>query len=71
MFWIPTSYSKSLITLSDELEFMFGVGPKRTRVGGEWAADFMFRPTPDRKYGWFLERPTAIRSATGANNRLL
>jgi hypothetical protein len=41
---------------------MFGVGPEWTytkgegaKIGGEIALDFMFWPSPDRKFGWFLE----------------
>ena len=52
---------KKPFTLSDKLEFMIGAGPAWTvsregsKVGGEVALDFMFWPTPDRKFGWFLE----------------
>jgi hypothetical protein len=48
-------------TLSDKVEFTFGVGPEwtfsrdGTKIAGEIAADFMFWPTPDRKFGRFLE----------------
>jgi hypothetical protein len=47
--------------LSNTVEFMIGVGsewtvsPEGTKIGGEVALDFMFWPTPDRKFGWFLE----------------
>jgi hypothetical protein len=62
----PTEWDADLLlkkpfTLSDKLEFMIGVGPawifsrEATKVGGEVALDFMFWPTPDRKFGWFLE----------------
>jgi hypothetical protein len=49
--------------LSDRVEFMFGVGPSLTYSTGEngakWAGvvafDFMFWPSSERKYGWFVE----------------
>ena len=59
--WDADLLFKKPFTLSDELEFMIGVGPawtfspEGTKVGGEVALDFMFWPTPDRKFGWFLE----------------
>jgi hypothetical protein len=59
--WDTDLIFKKPFTLSDKLEFMFGLGPQwtfsheGTRVGTELAADFMFWPTPDRKFGWFLE----------------
>jgi hypothetical protein len=40
---------------------MFGVGPQwtftrdGTKIAGEVALDFMFWPSSDRKFGWFLE----------------
>jgi hypothetical protein len=52
---------KKPFTLSDKVEFMFGVGPEwtfsrdGTKVAGEIAADFMFWPMPDRKLGWFFD----------------
>ena len=54
---------KKPFTLSDKVEFMIGVGPEwtyttggeGTKISGEIAADFMFWPTPDRKFGWFVE----------------
>jgi hypothetical protein len=59
--WDADLLFKKPFTLSDKLEFMIGVGPawtfsrEGTKVGGEVALDFMFWPTPDRKFGWFLE----------------
>ena len=59
--WSTDLLFKKPFTLSDKVEFMFGVGPEwtfsrdGTKVAGEIAADFMFWPTPDRKFGWFLE----------------
>ena len=41
---------------------MVGAGPQwsnaiggSTKAGVEFALDFMFWPSPDRKFGWFLE----------------
>jgi hypothetical protein len=59
--WSTDLLFKKPFTPSDKVEFMFGVGPEwtfsrdETKVAGEIAADFMFWPTPDRKFGWFLE----------------
>ena len=59
--WSTDLLFKKPFTLSDKVEFMFGVGPEwtfsrdGTKIAGEIAADFMFWPTPDRKFGWFLE----------------
>jgi hypothetical protein len=53
---------KKPFTLSDKVEFMVGAGPQwgnaiggATKAGVEFALDFFFWPTPDRKFGWFLE----------------
>ena len=52
-------------TLSQKAEFMVGVGPEwvhtneygRTpnSVSGEAVLDFMFWPSPKRRFGWYLE----------------
>jgi hypothetical protein len=74
--WDTDLIFKKPFTLSDMLEFMFGVGPQwtfsreGTRIGGELAADFMFWPTPDRKYGWFLE-PTYSYSFSNGHQQSL
>jgi hypothetical protein len=53
---------KKPFSLSDKVEFMVGAGPQWSqtingtgKLGAEFALDFMFWPTPDRKYGWFVE----------------
>ena len=53
---------KKPFTLSNKLEFMIGAGPQWSytingpgKIGAEFALDFMFWPTRDRKFGWFLE----------------
>jgi hypothetical protein len=59
--WSTDLLFKKPFTLSDKVEFMIGVGPQwtfsrdGTKISGEVALDFMFWPTPDRKFGWFLE----------------
>jgi hypothetical protein len=59
--WSTDLLFKKPFTLSDQVEFMIGVGPEwtfsrdGTKIASEVAADFMFWPTPDRKYGWFVE----------------
>jgi hypothetical protein len=59
--WDTDLLFKKPFTLSDKVEFMVGAGPEwtfsreGTKIAGEFALDFMFWPTPDRKYGWFLE----------------
>jgi hypothetical protein len=74
--WDTDFIFKKPFTLSDKLEFMVGVGPQwtfsrdGTKIGGELAADFMFWPTPDRKYGWFLE-PTYSYSFSSGHERSL
>ena len=50
-------------TLSDKVEFMLGVGPAMTYTTGENGAkfagvvalDFMFWPSGEKTFGWFLE----------------
>ena len=51
--------------LSKKVEFMFGVGPEWIHIGengitinsvaGEIALDFMFWPSPQRRFGWYIE----------------
>jgi hypothetical protein len=59
--WDTDLLFKKPFTLSDKVEFMVGVGPQwtfspeGTKIAGEFALDFMFWPTSDRRYGWFLE----------------
>ena len=52
-------------TLSDKMEFMLGVGPewihtnasgiKTNSVAAEVAPDFMFWPSKQHRFGWYLE----------------
>ena len=60
--WDTDLLFKKPFTLSDTVEFMVGVGPEWTyttggagKFAGEVALDFMFWPSPERKFGWFLE----------------
>lgn len=52
-------------TLSEKVEFMFGLGPEwiharqsgmtTNSLGGEVVLDFMFWPSGKHRFGWFLE----------------
>jgi hypothetical protein len=60
--WSTDVLFKKPFTLSDKVEFMVGAGPQWSQpfngtgnLGAEFALDFMFWPTRDRKYGWFIE----------------
>src|SRR5580693_6593164 len=59
--WDTDLFFKKPFTLSDKVEFMVGIGPQWTfapggsKIAGEFALDFMFWPTADRKFGWFVE----------------
>jgi len=65
MEWDTDLLFKKPWTLSKKVEFMFGVGPEwvHTRqngvstnsIAGEAALDFMFWPSPKRRFGWYLE----------------
>lgn len=74
--WDTDLIFKKPFTLSDKVEFMIGVGPQwtfsreGTKTGAEFAADFMFWPTPDRTFGWFVE-PTYSYSFSSGHERSL
>jgi hypothetical protein len=63
--WDTDFVFKKPFDLSPTVEFEPGIGPVWIRtvsagrttnaIGAEAVADFMFWPTPDRKFGWFLE----------------
>jgi hypothetical protein len=63
--WDTDLLFKKPWTLSEKVEFMFGVGPEwiHTRayglttnsLGGEAVLDFMFWPSAKRRLGWYLE----------------
>jgi hypothetical protein len=63
--WDTDLLFKKPWTLSEKVEFMFGVGPEwiHTReygvttnsLGGEVALDFMFWPSAKHRLGWYLE----------------
>jgi hypothetical protein len=74
--WDTDLLFKKPFTLSDKLEFMVGAGPQwtfsreGTQIAGEFALDFMYWPTSDRKYGWFLE-PTYSYSFSSGHEQSL
>jgi hypothetical protein len=63
--WDTDVLFKKPWTLSKKVEFMFGVGPEwihvrengvtTNSVAGEIALDFMFWPSPKRRFGWYIE----------------
>jgi len=63
--WDTDLLFKKPWTLSKKVEFMFGVGPEwihirengitTNSVAGEVALDFMFWPSPKRRFGWYVE----------------
>jgi len=63
--WDTDFVFKKPFDLSPSVEFEPGIGPFWTHtigsgrtidsIGAEAVLDFMFWPTPDRKFGWFLE----------------
>jgi len=63
--WDTDLLFKKPWTLSEKVEFMFGVGPEwvhteehgvtTNSLGGEIALDFMFWPSAKHKFGWYLE----------------
>ena len=63
--WDTDVLFKKPWTLSKKVEFMFGVGPEwvhirengvsTNSVAGEIALDFMFWPSPRRRFGWYIE----------------
>jgi hypothetical protein len=61
--WDAGFVFKKPFDLTPSVEFEPGIGPVwmhtvgsgKTTIGAEVVAEFMFWPTPDRKFGWFLE----------------
>jgi len=55
---------------------MIGIGPEwtfsraGTKIASEVALDFMFWPTLDRKFGWFLEPSYGYSFSTGHEQSL-
>jgi hypothetical protein len=74
--WDTDILFKKPFTLSDKLEFMVGIGPQWTfsregmQTGTEFALDFMFWPTADRGYGWFLEPAYSYSFGSGHEQSL-
>ena len=69
--WDADLLFKKPFSLSEQVEFMVGAGPEwkfsreGTKVAGEIALDFMFWPTPGRKFGWFVEPAYAYTFSRG------
>ncbi len=63
--WDTDFLFKKPWTLSKKVEFMFGGGPEWIHIrengittnslAGEIALDFMFWPSPKRRFGWYIE----------------
>lgn len=63
--WDTDLLFKKPWTLSEKVEFMFGVGPEwihtkdfgmtTNSLGGEAVLDFMFWPSGKHRFGWYLE----------------
>jgi hypothetical protein len=63
--WDTDLLFKKPWTLSNKAEFMFGAGPEWVHtnkpgatadsISAEVALDFMFWPSPKRRFGWYLE----------------
>ncbi len=74
--WDTDLLFKKPFTLSDKLEFMVGIGPQwtfsreGTQTGAEVGLDFMYWPTADRTYGWFLEPAYSYSFASGHERSL-
>lgn len=74
--WSTDLLFKKPFTLSNTVEFMIGIGPEwtfsraGTKIASEVALDFMFWPTPDRKFGWFLEPSYGYSFSTGHEQSL-
>jgi hypothetical protein len=78
--WQMDFLFKKPFTLSDQVEFMPGVGPEwdhavaggRTTdsVSAEAALDFMFWPERERRFGWYLEPSYGYSFAAGHEQSL-
>lgn len=63
--WDTDLLFKKPYTLSHNVEFMWGIGPEwihaiaggktTDSIGVEGALDFMFWPSQERRFGWYLE----------------
>lgn len=78
--WDTDLLFKKPWTLSDKVEFMFGVGPEwahttehgstSNSVSGEVVLDFMFWPSAKHKFGWYLEPSYNYAFASGHEHSL-
>jgi hypothetical protein len=61
--WQADLLFKKPFTINEHVEFMIGAGPQLsyatagggTQIASEFALEWMFWPTADRKFGWFVE----------------
>ena len=61
--WESDLLFKKPFTINEHVEFMIGAGPQLsyatagggTQIASEFALEWMFWPTADRKFGWFVE----------------
>jgi hypothetical protein len=61
--WQADLLFKKPFTINEHVEFMIGAGPQLsyatagggTQIASEFALEWMFWPTKDRKFGWFVE----------------
>lgn len=78
--WDTDLLFKKPWTLSDKVEFMFGVGPEwahttghgstTNTLSGELALDFMFWPSSKHRFGWYLEPSYGYAFARGHEQSL-
>ena len=52
------------------MDSTIGGGRTTNSIAGEVAFDFMFWPTPERKFGWFLEPSYSYSFSRDHNNHL-
>jgi len=82
--WQADLLFKKPFTINEYVEFMIGAGPQLsyatagggTQVASEFALEWMFWPTADRKFGWFVEPTYSVslnrghEQAVGVNTGL-
>ena len=78
--WDTDLLFKKPWTISEKVEFMFGVGPEwihtsehgitTDALGGEAVLDFMFWPSAKHKFGWYLEPGFDYSFSTGHDRSL-
>jgi hypothetical protein len=71
--WQADLLFKKPFTINQHIEFMIGVGPQLsyatagggTQIASEFALEWMFWPTADRKFGWFVEPTYSVSFSRG------